>query len=92
MAAIVVAVRKRQKLRFVIPKQSNGDQDDAKSDSSEVNAGAAIDEEFEDSNSLLGVMPTPSTALMHGTLHKVDFRGDWSLRQGILFNCVCELM
>ncbi len=79
MAAVIVALRKRLKSRFRTP---GGDQDDAKSDSSEVNAGAAIDSEFEDSNSLLGVMPTPAAAFIHGLLHKIDVRGEWSLRQG----------
>jgi hypothetical protein len=83
MAAIFVAIRKRQKPSQYSQHTSSGDQDDAKSDSSENNAGAAIDAESEDYNSLLGLMPGPSTALLHGSLHKVDFRGEWALRQGL---------
>ncbi len=82
MSAAVVALHKRLKSRFNTTKYTGGDQDDAGSESSETNAGAVIDEEFEDSNSLLGVMPTPSAAVIHGLLHKIDYRGEWSLRQG----------
>jgi hypothetical protein len=82
MSAVVVALRRRLKSRVIIPKHKEGDQDDARSESSEITAGAAIDKEFEDSNSLLGVMPTPSTAVVHGLLQKIDYRGEWSVRQG----------
>jgi hypothetical protein len=82
MSAAIIALHKRLKSRFVIPLNNGGDQDDARSENSESNAGAAIDKEFEDSNSLLGVMPLPSSAVIHGLLQKIDYRGEWSLRQG----------
>jgi hypothetical protein len=60
MSAAIIALHKRLKSRFVIPLNNGGDQDDARSENSESNAGVAIDKEFEDSNSLLGMMPLPS--------------------------------
>jgi hypothetical protein len=87
MSAVVVALNKRIKPRAGAPRNAGGDQDDAGSDSSEINAGALVDEEFEDSNSLLGVMPTPETALIQGLLQKIDYRGHWSQRQGQRFHC-----
>ncbi len=75
-AAAVLLHRKPQKTRTT---QSKGNF--ARSESIR-NAGAVIDTEFEDSNSLFGVMPAPSAAVLYGSLQKIDYRGEWSLRQG----------
>jgi hypothetical protein len=81
--AAIVALHKRLKSRFMTSTLPGADKDDVRSESSDTNAGAVIDEEFEDSNALLGVMPTPSNTVIHGLLHKIDYRGEWSLRQGL---------
>ncbi len=91
MSAAIIALHRRLKSRFLASAHTGGDQSDARLNDSEINAGAVIDEEFEDSDSLLGVMPSPSTAVIHGSLHKIDYRGEWSLRQGQYYDLVCKI-
>jgi hypothetical protein len=90
--AAIVALHRRLKSRFVAPKLQGGKGFSTRLENSDNNAGAAIDEEFEDSNSLLGVMPTPSDAIIHGLLQKIDFRGEWSLRQGTRIAVISQIL